>query len=149
MTTTTTTMEDGTTITRTASSCAPGDPIGGNWIRVSINRATPEQRAALERFAEELRAEDPERTVIVGAEDRQSSQAAISAAVEVLLKRQGRSISWLAGEVGMSRSSLSARLHVRTPLTITELGHLADALGVLPSALVKLAHELQSERVFR
>lgn len=54
----------------------------------------------------------------------------IAAAVRAALARDGRTCAKLAEAVGLSKSSLSKKLHARAPLYVDELIAITQALGL-------------------
>ena len=72
--------------------------------------------------------------------EQPTKSAAIATEIRVLLVRKGQTLGWLAGQIGMSRVTLSKRLNGSKAFAIDELERIAVAFDVpLPSLLERAA----------
>ena len=65
-----------------------------------------------------------------------STDEAVAANVRAEMGRHKCTQVTLADRIGMTQQTLSRRLGAQTSFTVTELGRVADALGVPMSALI-------------
>lgn len=67
-----------------------------------------------------------------------SPSESIAAEVRAEMARQRRTSTDIAAEIGMSLTTFSRKLRGDYPFDVTELGRIAEALGVSPMAFWKI-----------
>ena len=66
---------------------------------------------------------------------------AVAAEVRAEIARQKLQVTKLAPKALMTRDELNSRVNGRVPFTATDLKHVAEAMGVTPTLLIKRAEE--------